>query len=292
MACPQCRRRAALIVALAPAISRLRFSRKGLLTMLALPDARLLRAAKVTDSCELMRGLQLSLPTESVPTALCRHDPDYPAALAQLACAPAVLYATCEIGRLRELVSKPTVAIVGSRTPSAYARQVSSELARDLAAAGITLVSGMNSGLEGLVHRGALQANGHTIAVMPAGPEIPYPREHAVLHEGILAHGVALSEFPPRYCPPEPWSFIAGQRVIAALASLVVVVEVGGHSCALLTAEIGSDLGADVAVVPGRLTDPGGSWLFALLKDGAHPVACAQDVLDLIDGVDVRAVAA
>jgi DNA processing protein len=148
----------------------------------------------------------------------------------------------------------------------------------------------MNTGLEGLVHHGALQASGHTIAVMPAGPEIAYPCEHEVLQRGILAHGVALSEFPPGFFPLQGWSFIAGQRVIGALASLIVVVEAGGHSCALLTAQIASDLGADIAVVPARLTDPGGSWLFALLQDGAHPVACAQDVLDLIDGVDVRAV--
>jgi DNA processing protein len=284
MACPQCRRRAALIAALAPAISRLKFTREGLLMMLAFPNTRLLRAAKVQDSRGLLHRLESSLPTESVPTALCRHNPDYPAALAQLDGAPAVLYATCQVQRLRERLSTPTVAIVGSRTPTAYARQISSELAHDLAAAGITLVSGMNTGLEGLVHHRALQANGHTIAVMPAGPEIPYPRQRQALHRAILARGIALSEFPPGFSPPQPWSFIAGQRIIGALASLIVVVEPGGHSCALLTAQIASDLGADVAVVPERLTDPGGAWLFALLKDGAHPVACAQDVLDLIRG--------
>jgi DNA processing protein len=202
-----------------------------------------------------------------------------------------VLYATCATERLRELLSKPTVAIVGSRNPTTYAQQISCELAHDLARAGITLVSGMNTGLEGLVHRGALRANGHTIAVMPAGPEIPYPRQHQVLHRGILARGVALSEFPPGFSPPDPWSFIASQRIIAALASLIVVVE-AGHSCALLTAQIASDLGADIAVVPGRLTDPGGLWLFALLKDGAHPVARAEDVLDLIYGAGVRGIAA
>ena len=108
MACPPCQRRSALVAALAPAISRLTFTRRGLLGMLALPEAQLLRAAKIENPSTLLRRLELPLPTESVPTATCRHDPDYPEALAQLDCAPAVLYATCTVERLRELLSKPT----------------------------------------------------------------------------------------------------------------------------------------------------------------------------------------
>jgi hypothetical protein len=110
MACPTCLRRAALIAALAPAISRLSFTRQGLLALLALPNAQLLHAAKVEDPRGLLRRLEIPLPTQSVPTALCRHDPDYPEALAQLDCAPAVLYATCTSERLRELLMEPTVA--------------------------------------------------------------------------------------------------------------------------------------------------------------------------------------
>jgi len=292
MACPACRRRSALIAALAPAISRLSFTREGLLALLALPNARLLRAAKVEDPRGLWRDLQPPLPTESVPTALCRHDPDYPLALAQLPCAPAVLYASCTIERLRELLAAPTVAIVGSLQPTDYARQVSSTLAHDLAGAGITVLSGMNTGLEGTAHKSALHAHGHTIAVMPGGPEAPFPTWQKKLHRGILARGAAVSELPPRFSPPRRWCFIASQRIIAALASVVVVVEVGGPTCALLTAQIAADLGADIAVVPGRVTDPGGRWLFELLRDGAHPVACAQDVLELIRGEEARTIAA
>jgi len=103
----------------------------------------------------------------------------------------------------------------------------------------------------------------------------------------------AVSEFPPGFFPPPRWCFIASQRITVALVSLTVVVEVGDRSHALLTAEIASDLGAEVAVVPGRVTDPGGPWMFRLLYDGAHPVSCAQDVLEVIrDGRDVRAVTA
>jgi DNA processing protein len=292
MACPPCQRRSALVAALAPAISRLTFTRRGLLGMLALPEAQLLRAAKIENPSTLLRRLELPLPTESVPTATCRHDPDYPEALAQLDCAPAVLYATCTVERLRELLSKPTVAIVGGRTYTHYAHEITSELARELASAGVTVVSGMNAGLEGIAHQDAVRARGHTIAVMPGGPEIPYLSESEDLHGEILARGAAISEFPPGFSPLQPWSFIASQRIIAALASLIVVVEAGGHSCVLLAAQIASDLGHDIAVVPGRVTDSGGRWTFALLRDGAHPVACGQDVLDLVYRGELGAVAA
>jgi len=279
MACPTCRRRSALLAASAPAISQLSFTRHGLLDMLALPNERLLRAAKVEDPGGLMRRLQPPRPCESIPTALCRHDTGYPLALAQLPSAPAVLYATCTTERLRQLLTAPTVAIVGSRTPTDYARQISFELARELAAAGVTLVSGTNTGLEGSVHQSALKAGGNNVAVMPGGPEVAFPSEYASLQQEIIARGAAVSELPPGF-RPHRWTFIASQRTIAALAEVIVVVE-AGHSCALLTAQIATNLGAEVAVVPGRVTDPGGHWLFELLRDGAHPVSCAQDVLDL-----------
>jgi len=281
MACPACRQRSALIADLAPAISQLSFTRHGLHRLLALPNTRLIRAAKVQNPRALWRRLQLPLPTERVPTALCRHDPGYPEALAQLPCAPAVLYATCTPARLRELLTAPTVAIAGSRRPTDCARQISPELAHDLAAAGVTVISGMNRGLEGRVHRGALRAGGNNIAVMPGGPDVAFPCEYAKLQQDIIARGAAVSELPPGF-RPHPWTFIASQRIIAALAGLVVLIEVGGPSCALLTAQIAADLGQDIAVVPGRVTDPGGKWIFELLRDGAHPVARASDVLELL----------
>jgi DNA processing protein len=98
----------------------------------------------------------------------------------------------------------------------------------------------------------------------------------------LLARGAAVSELP--FFPPHPWCFIASQRILAALASVVVVVEAGARSCVLFTAQIAADLGADIAVVPGRITDPGGKWLCDLLRDGARPVGCAGDVLEVIDG--------
>jgi DNA processing protein len=282
MACDACKRRSALVAALAPAISSLSLHRKELLNLLALPDAQLLRAAKVEDPRGFRRRLELPLPADGVPTALCRHDPDYPEALAQLPSAPAVLYLTCSTERLAELLSKPTVALLGSRAHTKYGRQMTFRLASDLARAGVTVVSGINEGLEGTAHRGALGARGSTIAVMACSPDRFHLNHGHQLHKRVLARGAAVSELPPGFFPAQPWCFIASQRVLASLASVIVVVEAGARSCVLFTAQIAADLGADIAVVPGRVTDPGGRWLCELLRDGARPVACAEDVLEVM----------
>lgn len=208
MACPDCRARAALIAALAPASAP--------------------------------AGVR-------VPTALCAHEPDYPRRLRQLDCAPAVLHATCTAERLGELLAKPVIAIVGSRTPTEYAHEMAARLARELVIAGVTPIGGCD-GLQAIVHHAALEAGGHTIGVMALGAEC----------------------------------FTASQRIIAALVSLVVVIEAPRRSSALLIAHLASELGRKLAVVPGRVTDAGGPGMFGLLRDGAFPVSCAKDVLELI----------
>jgi DNA processing protein len=203
-----------------------------------------------------------------------------------------VLYASCSTGRLTELLSKPAVSVLGSRGHTNYGREMTFALARDLARAGVTIVSGVNEGLEGITHRAALDAGGSPLAVMACSPDLFHLSRDDHLHERILAHGATLSELPPGFFPPHPWCFIASQRILAALACVVVVVEAGARSCVLFTAQIAADLGADIAVVPGRVTDPGGKWLCELLRDGARPVGCAGDVLDVIGGAGVRGVAA
>jgi DNA processing protein len=217
-----------------------------------------------------------------VSGAICRHDPGYPPALAQLPSAPAVLHTTCQPERLRELLAAPVVALLGERTHSGYAHEVTFALARDLASAGVTIISGLHQGIDGIAHHGALHTGGRTIAVTGGAPEIPHPRQLDDLHHCILLHGATISEFPPGFSPPRRWCFLAAQRIIAALASIVVVIEAGERSSTLLAAQVAADLGHDVAVVPGRVTDPGGLGTFGLLRDGAHPVGSAQDVLELI----------
>ena len=297
MACPDCRYRAALLAALAPAIERLPINRQSLLRLLALGDDELCRAAGITDAGvprervgearegvgEAQAGIAVGALSE-----ICRHEELYPEALLQLDCAPAVLHASCDAERLSSLLATPTVAIVGDRRHTGYAKQITFALARDLASAGVTIVSGLADGIEGVAHHGALEAGGASIAVMGCAAEHPYPRQHDHLHRSIQRRGAAISEFPAGFHPPRRWCLLASQRIIAALASVVVVVEAGERSSALLAAQIGAELGGDIAAVPGRFTDHGGGGTFALLRDGAQPVACARDVLELLGGTRAR----
>jgi DNA processing protein len=220
------------------------------------------------------------------------RDPAYPPALAQLDAAPAVLHTTCRPEHLGELLAAPTVAILGEQAHSGYAHEVTFALARDLASAGVTIISGLHQGIDGIAHHGALHTGGATIAVTGSAPEIPHPRQLDHLHRCILLRGAAISEFPPGFSPPRRWGFIAAQRIVAALAGVIVVIEAGERSSTLLAAQIAADLGHDVAVVPGRVTDPGGQGTFALLRDGAHPVGSARDVLELIHGAGAGRIAA
>ena len=277
VACPACRRRAALIAELAPAIERIEpLTRQSLLGLLALSDDAICRAM----GAKLPRA---AAGARESPNAVCRHDAAYPQALAQLECAPAVVHTTCKAERLAELLAAPAVAIVGRRVHTDYAHRVTFALARDLAEAGVTIVSGLHQGIDGIAHHGAMHAGGSSIAVTGCGPERPYPRQLEHLHRRARARGAIVSEMPPGHYPPQRWSLIASQRIIAGIAEIIVVVEAEERSSAMLTAQIAADLGHEVAAVPGRVTDRGGKGTFALIRDGAHPVGGAQDVLDLID---------
>jgi DNA processing protein len=295
MACSECRNRAALLAVLAPAIERLTpLNRQSLLGLLALDDEQICHAVGIGDPRRLARRVDDSHAApdarglRGVAGEICRHDPAYPLALAQLESAPAVLHPSGETERLRELLSKPTVAIVGDRHHTGYAREITFALAHDLALAGVTVISGLHQGIDGIAHHGALHAGGHTIAVTGCAPEIPYPRQQVHLHQRIVAQGAVVSELPPGFFPPRRWCFLASQRIIAALAGILVIVEAGQRSSGLLTAQVAAEVGHDVAVVPGRVSDPGAQGTLALLRDGAHPIACASDVLALIhDAVGV-----
>jgi DNA processing protein len=293
MVCTPCLRRSAVVAAAAPALARLASRPKWLWQVLGFPSERLLRAARVDDPSGVLRGLRLPALTDRVPTAICRHDAGYPRALRQLPNAPAVLYGTCASEeRLRELLSSPAtprVAIVGSRGLTPYTEQVTFALTRDLARAGVTLASGVNEGPEGIAHQGALEGGGATIAVMACSPDLSHLTRFDPLHQHILAQGTAISEFPPGFFEHQRWSFMASRRILAALADLIVIVEAGGYSLAVLTTHFATHLGRDIAVVPSRITDPGGDTMLWLIQDGAHPVANAEDVLHVLDAAGARA---
>ena len=178
-----------------------------------------------------------------------------------------------------DLLSTPAVAVVGARSCSAYGRSVARSLARELAAAGIVVVSGMARGIDGEAHRGALEG-GLTCAVLGCGIDRDYPAGHAELARRIAERGLLVSEYEPGV-EPSPWRFPARNRIIAGLCQATVVVEARERSGALITADFALEEGREVLAVPGEITSALSRGTNALLRLGATPVTCADDVLEV-----------
>ena len=182
------------------------------------------------------------------------------------------------------LLSVPSVALVGARGCSPYGAQVARSLARELAAAGLVIVSGLARGIDGEAHRGALEASGTTIAVLGCGVDRDYPAAHAGLAREIAERGLVVSEYAPGV-EPAPWRFPARNRIIAGLAAATVVVEARERSGALITADLALEEGREVFAVPGEITSGLSAGTNALLRLGATPLTSAKDVLEAL-GVD------
>ena len=185
-----------------------------------------------------------------------------------------------------ESLSATAVAVVGARACSTYGAQVARSLARELAAAGVIVVSGMARGVDGEAHRGALEAGGLTVAVLGCGVDRDYPAAHASLAREIAERGVVVSEYAPG-TEPAPWRFPARNRIIAGLARAVVVVEARERSGALITADLALEEGRDVFAVPGEITASLSAGTNGLLRLGAHVLTAARDVLDVL-GIEPR----
>lgn len=179
----------------------------------------------------------------------------------------------------RELLTRPAVAIVGARACSTYGSQVARALGRELAAAGLVVVSGMARGIDGEAHRGALDGGGHTVAVLGCGVDRDYPAAHARLAKDIEHDGLVVSEYAPGV-EPAPWRFPARNRIIAGLARAVVVVEARERSGALITADLALEEGREVFAVPGEITSTLSHGTNRLLRSGAQLVTEARDVLE------------
>jgi len=201
----------------------------------------------------------------------------YPAELRDLPDPPPVLFergpGTPDFGR--------TLAVVGTRAASSYGLRTAYALGRELGRWGWTVVSGMARGIDAAAHAGALDAGGRTIGVLGTGLDREYPAENRDLYRRMRSHGMLLSEFEPG-APPTRSAFPRRNRVIAALARGVIVVEAGGKSGALNTADHALDLGREVLAVPGRIDDPGAAGCLRLLRQGAGLVAGVQDVFDAL----------
>jgi DNA processing protein len=204
-------------------------------------------------------------------------DPGYPASLREIPDPPPVLY----IGGTLGPDDEPRIGIVGSRRATPYGLEAASLLAGDLARAGATIVSGLARGIDGCAHRGALDANGRTIAVLGSGLGRLYPGEHRMLARRIVEHGGAVLSEYPFSMPPLPQCFPRRNRVISGLSAGIVVVEAAKASGALGTARLALDQGREVFAVPGPATNPTSIGTNGLLRAQAAHIACvAQDVLD------------
>jgi DNA processing protein len=213
----------------------------------------------------------------SVFQAIARRGPGYPPLLAELHDPPSTLFVRGDAAVLPE----PGVAVVGARSCSAYGAQVARALARELAAAGLLVVSGLARGVDGEAHRGALEGGGRTVAVLGCGIDRDYPRSHAELARRIVTSGAVVSEYPPGV-EPAPWRFPARNRIIAGLSLATVVVEARERSGALITADFALELGRDVFAVPGEITSGLSAGTNDLLRQGAAPLTAVRDVLDAV----------
>src|SRR2546421_111139 len=174
----------------------------------------------------------------------------------------------------------PGVVLVGARACSPYGSQVARMLGRELAAAGLVVVSGLARGVDGEAHRGALEAGGLTVAVLGCGIDRDYPATHADLARRICERGLVVSEYEPGV-EPAPWRFPARNRIIAGLAAATVIVEARERSGALITADFALDDGREVFAVPGEITGTLATGTNRLLRQGATPLTSADDVLEL-----------
>jgi len=206
-------------------------------------------------------------------------DEAYPARLLGDPGAPAVLFAR---GRPACLAGRQSVALVGTRSATPYGRQVAAELGRDLASAGVAVVSGLARGIDGAAHAGALRGGGEDpgppVAVVGTGPDVVYPATNAALWASVAERGAVLSE-SPLGSPARPGAFPARNRIIAALAQVVVVVESHHRGGSLYTAEAAARRGIPVGAVPGSVKSPSSAGTNGLLVDGCIPVRDAEDVL-------------
>lgn len=176
----------------------------------------------------------------------------------------------------------PSVAIVGTRRPTAYGREVTDRLARDLARRGVIIVSGLALGVDSIAHKATLEVNGTTIAVMAGGLDRIYPASHTELAKNIVKSGGAIiSEYEP-YVEPREFRFLERNRIVSGLSDAVIVTEAASRSGTLSTVTHALEQGREVFVVPGNITSPLSAGCNQLIKQGAHPVTCAEDVLEII----------
>lgn len=203
------------------------------------------------------------------------NDDSYPRRLKQIDQPPPVLYVRGDLTSADEL----SVGIVGTRRVTVYGRQVAEEVAVFLAHNGITVVSGLARGVDGVAHEAALRSGGRTVAVLGSGVDRIYPPEHARLAQRMVDQGAIVSDYAPG-TPPESVNFPPRNRIISGLTLATVVIEAGDESGALITAAFAAEQGRDVFAVPGNINAPQSKGTNRLIQAGAHPLLRPEDILE------------
>jgi DNA processing protein len=309
-ACHPCLRRMRLIETLAPRIEK---QRALLDRILALSDLELITLLGGADEARLTsqyagfrhadsRAMREEARAHEL-ALICAHAEEYPDRLRGLGgLAPAVISVSGGVDRLVRLARRDMVAIVGTRKATTYGLNAAQKMGRELAGAGVVVISGMAFGIDSAAHEGAVQAGGPTIAVLPGPPHRPYPARKARLYQDILSTGVVVGELGPRMGTWR-WALQARNRIIAGMAVATVVIEAPRRSGALITARHADRAGRWIGVLPGPVgvaQSVGTNLLLAKAMAGRQVidparvkvVRHAQDVLDCVYGdgvVDVPA---
>jgi DNA processing protein len=294
-ACPECLRRSWLLALLGPYVEKIATGAPGARSpeLLRLDSEDLVEVAAPKVAAHLLAHVA-AIPDSRFEAELaaagcwacCRHGDLYPASLRDAADAPWALIGRGAPRLLEGIEPFGTVTIVGARRATSYGRETARELGRELAAAGMVVVSGLAFGVDACAHRGALDG-GETIAVLGCGADTAYPAAHRSLWRRICERGLVVSELPPG-APPWRWTFPARNRIMAALAGMTVVVEAAARSGSLITADLAADLGRDLGAVPGPVTSRASAGPNNLLAGGACVVRDAQDVLDAMLGAGAK----
>lgn len=265
-------------------LARLPETEEGDLVALGFPEGKakaVLQAIREPGGGRITTAESMILPSRTlivssaVPVqTITIFDADYPERLKRTSQPPWVLYVR---GDLR-LMEKPSIAVVGTRNPTAYGKKVAEDLSADLSCSGVCVVSGLARGIDSMAHRGALRGQGSTIAVMGCAADTVYPPENISLYREIAEQGLVLSEYPAG-TPAHPGLFPLRNRIIAGLTLGTVVVEAALRSGSLITADQALEESRDVFAVPGPITSPKSAGALALLKQGAKLVTEAADIL-------------
>ncbi len=202
------------------------------------------------------------------------HDPLYPESMREILDPPLTLFARGDL----TLLNHPGIAVVGTRKPTPYGMAVAEKLSGDLAAAGVSVISGMARGIDSAAHRAALAVGGKTVAVFGCGVDMIYPAENRRLHEEISTKGLAVSEFPMG-APAYPQNFPIRNRIVSGMSCGVLVVEGAQYSGSAITARLAMDQGREVYAVPGNITSQASWGPNLLIRQGAKLVSTAQDMI-------------